>query len=410
MTTKQKIFSAVVLIVVIGGSFAGGYASGKHGFVFDPHSVKFINENGSPIDYSLLWKVNSDLQANFLDSKDINQQQLMFGAIQGMVAAAGDPYTVFFDPKSYSDFSTQLAGNFDGIGAEVGIKDGALVIIAPLDGTPAKAAGLLPGDIITKINGTDTTGLTVDGAVGQIRGQKGTQVTLEIYRQSDSKTHDFTITRDTIMVPSVKYAEKTSGSKKYELITVNEFGDDTTSLFAKAAADATANKVDGIVLDLRDDPGGYLDAAVNLASYWVPQGKTVVSEAHATGDPTNYAATGNNFLSKIPTVVLVNGGTASAAEILSGALHDYGFAKLVGEKTFGKGSVQQLLTYPVTGIDGKPAQAALKVTIAKWLTPNGININHNGLDPDVPDTVDPTTITATNDPQLDTALKTINLK
>jgi carboxyl-terminal processing protease len=398
MTSNTKKAGIVVLVVVLVAlSFFGGLKAGQNGYTFQPNGFKLINQSSQPknVDYNLLWQTLDLINSDYID-KPVDQQKLLYGAVAGMVAAVGDPYTTFFDPTSYQSFKTELSGNFDGIGAEVGIKDNEITIIAPLDPSPAKQAGLLPGDIITKINGADATSDTLDQAVDLIRGPKGSTVTLEIYRDSVKKTMDFSIVRDTIAVPSVAYSTKNDNGKMVEYINVKDFGDDTESLFAQAATDAENKKATGIIIDLRDDGGGYLDAAVNLASYWVTPGDNIVTEKHSDGTSIQYPAKGNAEFKSIPTIILINGGSASASEILSGALHDYGFAKLVGEKSFGKGSVQELIPLPYN--------TALKVTVAKWYTPKGVNINHDGLNPDIPVTRTTDQIQNGQDPQLDKAL------
>ena len=398
ISTKKYVSTIILLLVLVGGAFAGGLKLGGKGYIFSGHTFSIINQNNSPktVDYSLLWQVLDNLNQNDID-KPLDQQKLLFGAAQGLVAAVGDPYTVFFNPQQYKDFQTELGGSFEGIGAEVRLNNGALIIAAPLDGSPAKKAGLLPGDQIIKIDGADITGLTLDDAVNKIRGPKGTIVKLTILRGVSTTPMDFSVTRDTITVQSVKHSVMNDNGKKIEYINITTFGSDTVALFTQAVNEALSNKVSGIILDLRDDGGGYLDDAVKIGSYWVQPGNLIVSEQHSDGTKQDYSAAGGNSLSALPTFVLVNGGTASASEILSGALHDYGFAKLIGEKTFGKGSVQELISLPDA--------TALKVTIAKWLTPKGVNLNHNGLNPDIPVTRTPDQIQKNQDPQMDKALQ-----
>ncbi len=402
ISTKKYVFTIVLAVILIAGSFLGGLHLGNKGYVFQPSGFKITNENGAPsnVDYSLLWNAMTDLQQNYINWSSVNQQSLLYGAVNGMVNAVGDPHTEFFDPTDLAAFNSELSGTFDGIGAQVGLAaDGNVEIVSPLAGTPAQQAGLKTGDEILSINGTSAAGITLDNAVTAIRGPKGTQVKLSIYRPSTQATLNFTITRATIDVPSVTYSLKIDGTKKVEYIAIGTFGTDTDTLFAQAAAQATSNNVSGIILDLRGDGGGYLDDAVAVSSYWVTPGQTVVTEQHnaANSDLTkSYPATGGNTLAKIPTIILVDAGTASASEITSGALRDYGFAKLVGVQTYGKGSVQQL--FDLQG------GSAIKITIAKWLTPKGVNIDGHGL---VPDYVVPlTTANTANgaDPQLQKAL------
>ncbi len=404
ITTKKYVITIVLLLAIAVGSLFEGMKLGAKGYTYSGNDYKIVNQNETykTVDYSLLWEALDTLNTKYID-RPLDQHKLMLGAVAGMVAAAGDPYTTFFDAEHYKDFQTELKGSFDGIGAEVDSKDGNIVIVAPIDGTPAKAAGILAGDIIIKINGEDTLNMTVDQAVSKIRGKKGTVVTLGIFRPATKKQIEFKITRDKIEIVPVKWATKDINGKKVEVITISRFGDETVNLFTQAAQDALNKKVNGIILDLRDDPGGYLDGAVAVSSFWVKQGDVVVSEQQ--NDPKDKDkkvvqdsfATGNNILSSIPTIVMINGGSASASEIVSGALHDHDMAKLLGTKSFGKGSVQELVNLS--------QQTALKVTIAKWLTPKGININKNGLEPDIKVEITPEQIEAKQDPQLDKALE-----
>ncbi len=396
ISQKRYVTTIVLLVALTIGSYFQGMKMGARGYVFDGKNFTVVNQNSGPknVDYSLLWQTLEELNQKYID-KPIDQQKVLFGAVQGAVAAVGDPYTAFFDPKQYSDFKTELGGSFEGIGAEVGLKDGAVVIVAPLEDSPAKKAGVLAGDILLKIDNEDATGLSLEQAVSKIRGPKGTKVTLGLYRPATKKQIDITITRATIDVVSVKYHTEEKNGKKIEVIKIDRFGDDTEGLFRKAAMEAQSKNVDGIVLDLRDDPGGYLNGAVAISSYWVNAGDLVVSEKRSDGTSNDLKAEGNNILGKIPTVVLINGGSASAAEIVTGALHDHNKAKTVGAKSFGKGSVQELIDLPQA--------TALKVTVAKWYTPNGINITKNGLEPDIKVERSAEDIAAGKDAQIDKA-------
>jgi carboxyl-terminal processing protease len=408
MISNKKYFTTVAILAVTACvTFAGGIELGFHGeSLTSKYTIGQIihgaGEANQPVSYQPLWTVLQDLQNNYIDAKTIDPQKEVYGAISGAVSSLGDPYTTFFDPQAYQDFSTQLSGNFQGIGAQMAEENSLPTVVSTLKDSPASKSGLFAGDEIIKINGQDDTTLSLDDVVGKIRGPAGTQVTLTIFRPSANKQIDFTITRQEIDIKTVLYSVKTlPNGKKVEDITITEFGDSTTTDFAPAAQDAINNKVSGIVLDLRGNPGGYLNSAVAIGSYWLPKGQLIVTEAHADGTSIPYYSAGGDTLNAIPTVVLIDGGSASAAEILSGALHDHGIAKLVGEKSFGKGSVQQLIT------DGLPAGTALKVTIAKWLTPNGQNLNHNGLDPDVIVPITQQQVQANQDPQMDKALQTI---
>jgi carboxyl-terminal processing protease len=398
-TNKRRInksYSIAALFLIVGLLV---------GFEFGDQKLKVngklqISKGKPPIDqsadYSLLWDALNELNTKYVD-RPLDQQKLMYGAVSGLVAAAGDPYTTFFDPTTAKQFADQLKGTFDGIGAEVGVKDEQIVVIAPLEDTPAQKAGIVAGDAILAINSESTATMTVDQAVSKIRGKAGTDVTLTILHSGKRQSQDIKITRAHINVKSVKLIEKDDNGKKVAVITVSQFGDDTKQLFEQAVEKVLANGDQGVVIDLRNDPGGYLDTAVALASNWVDSGQTVVKEVNYKGETNSHNASGVNRLKGIKTIVLVNGGSASASEILSGALQDYGFATLVGEKTFGKGSVQQL--------DELSDGSEIKVTIAKWFTPKDRGINHTGLEPDVKVERTSDDINAGRDPQMDKALE-----
>lgn len=386
-------------LIILAGVFRAGYVSGKKGFVFEPKQFKIVNQDdvAQNVDYSLLWKALDIVDSKYIDKDHIDQQKVLYGAIRGAVAAAGDEYTAFFDPTDLNDFKTQLQGSFSGIGAEVGKQNDNIVIIAPIDGSPAQKAGIQPKDIIVNIDGQSTADMSIDEAVSKIRGEKGTDVTLTLFREGKNGTFDVKITRDTIEIKSVKVDYKDVNGKQIAVISISRFGDDTKDLFDQAVKDIQSKNVAGIVVDLRNNPGGYLDTAVELASDWVPKDKLVVTEAHSDGSNITYNSKGYDRLSKYKTVLLVNGGSASASEILSGALKDNGIAQLIGEKTFGKGSVQELV--PLSD------DTAVKVTIAKWITPSGKNLNKDGLNPDIEVKLTDDDISNQRDPQLDRALQ-----
>lgn len=299
----------------------------------------------------------------------LDQQKLIEGASRGLVQAVGDPYTEYFNKQEAKTFNDDLSGTFSGIGAELDQKDNKLIIVSTLPGSPAEKAGLASNDVITAINGSDTTNLSIDKAVAAIQGKAGTVVKLTILR--DNALKDFTMTRQTINDPSVTSAQKgTIG-----VITISRFDNDTAALARKAAQTFKNNHVTGIVLDLRGNGGGYLQAAQDVSSLWLDKGQVIVTERRGSTITATDRAEGDPILKGIPTVVLVDGGSASASEITAGALQDHHVAKLVGEKTFGKGSVQDVINLA----NG----AELKVTIAKWYTPAGKNINKQGIKPDI---------------------------
>lgn len=397
----RSVISFLVLGLVIGG-YGLGYAQGKSGFVFEPTSFKVINQKDQPVtvDYGLLWDVIAKLKANHIE-KPSNDQKILYGAVKGAVQSVGDPYTEYFTPEELQSFKSDLSGSFDGIGAEIGKDDGNIVIIAPLDASPAKAAGLLPKDIIVKVDGAEVNGWSVEETVRRIRGKKGTMVVLTIYRQGRSDTFEVPIKRDQIIVKSVKWEVKNANGprdqKKIGYISVSRFGEDTETLFSTAVQELRAQGVVGIILDLRSDPGGYLETAVELGSYWIPKGKLVVKEAQTGGKDNDYNSKGYGRLADLPTVTLINGGSASASEILAGALHDYKLTTLVGEKSYGKGSVQAILDTAGGG--------GLKVTVAKWITPNGKNISKEGIAPDIEVKLTEEDVKDQKDPQLERALQ-----
>src|SRR3989339_68032 len=360
-------------------------------------SISQLFAGKDQIDSALFSQVWDLLQQNYFKSSGMADKDLFYGAISGMVDAAKDPYTVFFTPEITSDFTQELNGSFSGIGAEIGKKNDILVIIAPLADSPAEKAGLRAGDKIFAIDGQDSTSLSVDQAVTLIRGKKGTTVKLMILSKDEDKPKDITITRDKIAIPSVVYKLENN----IAVVEITNFNSDTNDRFAKVAKQIVKDNPKGIVLDLRNDPGGYLNVAVDIASFWLNKDEVVVKEVFANpADNTEYRASGQNILKDFKTVVLVNEGSASASEILAGALQDYGIAKLVGQKTFGKGSVQQLFDLS----DG----SSLKVTVAEWLTPKDRAINEKGIEPDVVVEFSTEDFNKDLDPQLDKAKELLN--
>jgi len=349
------------------------------------------------VEFKLFWQEWQMLKDKYYQ-QPISDKELFYGAMSGLAASVGDPYTMYFAPKDADEFQSVLKGSFSGIGAEIGVKDGHITVVAPLPDTPAAKAGILSGDAILAIDGTSTENMGVDQAVSLIRGDEGTNVKLNIYRANDKKhkdPYDVTITRAVIHVSSVNLTWK----DKIAVIQVTNFNDDTRDRFEQTVQDVLKKDPKGIILDLRNDPGGYLDVAVQMAGEWVGD-QVVVKERRQGKIVEQLNGTGKNRFAGIPTIVLVNGGSASASEIVSGALQDYHVATMVGEKTFGKGSVQDYSTLP----DG----SAIKITIAEWLTPKDRTINKTGLDPDVVVVRTPEDYEAQRDPQLDRALGILN--
>lgn len=376
---KPRFFSAAILVVL---SFFVGYFAGNDrfeaGLTNDVVAGKYSEAPASvkkEVDFDLFWQVWDILQKDHI-SKPLSESDLFYGAINGLVDAVGDPYTQFFSPEKAAEFTEQLTGSFEGIGAEIGIRDEKLVVIAPLPGTPAERSGIRAGDEILTIDGKDTFGMSVEDAVYLIRGPKQTTVVLGIKHDDENRVVDISVIRDTIQIASVVTKELTiPGQQKptVEYIGISQFNEDTPATFHDAVQKALANESEAIILDLRNNPGGYLEAAVDVASYWIEDGPVVIEKKPGVSS-FEHKAVGVASLANIPTIVLVNEGSASASEIVAGALQDYGKATLVGEKTFGKGSVQefQLLS------DG----SALKVTVTLWYTPKGRSINDDGIEPD----------------------------
>ena len=398
----RKYFLLYVLVIALGTSFCVGYTAGKKQAV--PSGIgakkegKLLNiPSESPsyiskdVDFDLFHDVWQRVKTEYVN-KDVPDTKLFYGALAGIVSSVGDPYTVFLDPDTAKKFEESLSGSFDGIGAEIGMKKEQIVVMAPLPQTPAERAGLRSGDMILEIDKKSTAGLTLDQAVTQIRGKRGTTVTLTIFREGEKKEREVPIIRDMIQVKSVIWSMK----EQLAYIKVSHFNEDTESAFATSVRQALAKKPKGLILDLRNNPGGFLDTAVQMASYWV-DGETVVIEQYSDDKKDEYKGRVSPLLKNMPTVVLVNQGSASASEIVSGALQDYGKATLIGKKTFGKGSVQDLQRLK----DG----SALKITVAKWLTPKGRMINELGINPDIEVDIKEEDFTAQKDPQLEKAME-----
>ena len=326
--------------------------------------------NSASVDFGQFWQVWDAVKQQYV-KQPVKEADLFYGAMQGMVAGLGDPYSQYFPPQAAAEFSKNLAGEFSGIGAEIGVKNNQLVVVAPLPETPAFRAGLRPGDKILAIDKRSTLGMDVTTAVISIRGPSTSSVELAILRNGWDKPRDFTIHRAKINVPSVIFSMK-PGNVAY--LRIMQFNGDTTPGLNQAIKEIQNKKVSGIILDLRSNPGGYLDAAVSMASEWIKNG-TVVSERSSNGSENAHPSEGLHRLVGIKTVVLVNKGSASASEIVAGALQDTKTGTIIGETTFGKGSVQDYQNLP----DG----SAFKITVAEWYTPGEHNINDKGITPDI---------------------------
>ncbi len=384
-----RLVVVLVSLVVIAGIFILGVNVGNGNI--DIHFGGGQNSQlPNQLDYSSVNEVYQALKAQY--DGPITTTQLLDGLKTGLANSLNDPYTEYFNPTQAKAFNNELQGSFSGIGAELGENSSnEIEVIAPLAGTPAAKAGLQPQDIIVSVNGVSTNSLSIDQAVDDIRGPQGTKVTLQIVRgQTPMK---LTITRETITIPSVN-SKILSGNIGYMQIT--QFTNDTSTLAQQAAQKFKQAGVKGVILDLRDNPGGEVDAAVNVSSLWLDAGQTIMVEKTGNTVVQTYVSTGNDLLKGIPTVILVNGGSASASEITASAIHDNHDGYIIGTQTYGKGVVQQ--------IDNLSNGAELKVTIAHWYRPDGKSINHIGITPDKVVTITQAQVNAGQDPQEDAAI------
>ncbi len=375
---KKPILQRVGIVVII---FALGFIAGNFQTVI---AAKLDSKVG----ITTFWKVWNILDKEFVETVHkptegldntyqglSKQDRRIYGAIKGMVDSEKDPYTTFFTPKEADSFETEIKGSFSGVGMEVGKKDGVLTVIAPIADTPAFRAGIKTGDKIIKINEITTTDMSVDAAIALIRGEKGTTVKITMFREGVDKPLEFSLVRDVIKLPTLdkSYDTKTG----VYTIKLYSFSEQSAQLFREAIVDFDKTKAKKLIIDLRGNPGGYLDAALDMASWFIPAGKVVVVQDYGSKSPQEQMRSYGHgpVPADVKIAVLVDGGSASASEILAGALQDYGRATLIGQKTFGKGSVQEYLK--ITDDTG------LKVTIARWLTPKGKSISVSGLTPDI---------------------------
>ena len=385
---KKTAVNILILVIV----FGLGLAVGSERINWGPDGIfrKSVQKTAdNKLDYSGVEELYSALKDGF--DGQLDAQSLEDGLKAGLVKSAGDPYTEFLNAEATKEFNEQLNGTFEGIGAELGKEKESVIIISPIDGFPAQKAGIKARDIISKINGESAYDISITDAVKKIRGQKGTVVKLEVVR--DGKALNFEITREQINIPSVK-TEITP--ENIGIIKISRFGDDTAELVEKAAKDFKQKNVKGVILDMRGNPGGLLDASVKVSSIWLPKGKLVLDEKRDGKVVNSFKASGNSILLGIPTVVMIDGGSASASEITAGALHDNKVATIIGQKSYGKGSVQEIRQLQDGGV--------LKVTIARWFTPSGRNIDKEGIEPDQKVEISDADATAKRDPQKDAAI------
>lgn len=365
LPAKRK-YNLIFLALVIFLSFGIGVWIGRIQIVCDVCPPEDIN-------FSLFWESYYKIKEKFVDNNKIDTQEIIYGAISGMVKSLDDPYTVFFSPKDTKRFTEDVKGVFEGVGMEIGIRKGQLQVIAPLEGTPAQKAGLLAGDKILKVDDNSTAEITIEEAVDLIRGPRGTDVVLTIYREDWQESKEITITRGVIEVPSLKWELLENDSIVY--LKLYQFSQKAGFDFRKAVFEILDTPPKKIIIDLRNNPGGYLEIAQEIAGWFLEKGELVVVEEFGDGSKIEYKANGNPAFLDYKVVVLINEGSASGSEILAGALRDNRNIPLIGEKSFGKGSVQELVELR----EG----SSLKITVAKWLTPDGHLITEIGLEPDI---------------------------
>jgi carboxyl-terminal processing protease len=394
MEKKKSLVLILGLILLVGAAYFLGFQSGVQ-----RAEPKIVYRDNPEIaaDFSLFWKTWDFFKENYVYNKNLTDRDMLYGAIDGMVNSAGDPYSIFFKPTDANKFEQDLSGSFGGIGAEIDIRNGQLIVVSALKDTPAERAGLKSGDKILKINDIFTSTLnTIDEAVKLIRGPKGTAVNLTILRDDWRSSREFVITRDTINIPTLDWEIK---DNQIAYIHLYNFNENANFIFYKAALPMLLSGTKGIILDLRDNPGGYLEVAVDLAGWFLKNGDIVVKEEFSSGKQEILKASGNSALVDLPVVILVNKGSASASEILAGALRDNRQIKLIGEITFGKGTVQELKKFN----DG----SEMKISVAQWLLPDGEAIDKKGLVPDIAVELTEEDIKANRDPQLEKALEII---
>jgi carboxyl-terminal processing protease len=393
---NNKKNNLIILILVLFGAFGLGFLTGK---------MQVVCEICPPqdVDFSLFWQAYNKLQERFVDKGKIDVQKIIYGAISGMVDSLRDPYTIFFPPEETKRFIEDVKGVFEGVGMEIGIRNGQLQVIAPLEGTPAQKAGLRAGDKIMKIDDTLTIDLTVDEAVNLIRGPKGTEVTLTIYREGWEETKEFKVVRGVIEIPSLRWEILGQSDEIQEddivYLKIYQFSERADYDFSRAAVEILNTPAKKIILDLRNNPGGYLEVAQDIAGWFLKEGAVVVIEDFGDGNKKEYKAEGNGMFLDYKVVILINKGSASGSEILAGCLRDNRNILLIGEQSFGKGSVQELERLR----DG----SSLKITVAKWLTPKGELITDVGLEPDIKVEITEDDYNEDRDPQLDKAIETI---
>lgn len=419
---SNKYKFAVICALISGALFGVGLYVGlkiNSNNANPPESLTNTRDTGitSKVDFAPFWKAWKVLDEKFVSTKQSTstksgaipkEQDKVWGAIGGLTDSLGDPYTVFFPPEETKSFESEISGNFEGVGMEIGIKDEIITVVAPLKGNPAQKAGILSGDKVIAIGDVSTLNMSVDKAVKLIRGKVGTKVKITIIREGKKEPIDFVVTRQVINIPTVDTEIKNRqlvGDKLVGgvfIIKLYNFYATSQDLFRNALREFIESGSNKLILDLRGNPGGYLEAAVDMASWFLPVGKVVVSEDFGKNvTDIKYRSKGYNIFNKnLKMVILVNNGSASASEILAGALKEHGVAKIIGTKTFGKGSVQEVVNIT--------PETSLKITIARWLTPLGHSISEDGLAPDIEVKITADDIAKGKDPQTEKAIKYLN--
>lgn len=390
-----------MIVAIIGLSGFVGYQIGVNSIPSSAKVSGVINKtttNQKDIDFEIFWDAWNKLEKKYVGRNNLDKQEMVYGAIRGMVSSVGDPYTTFFKPESAKIFKEDVNGSFSGIGAEIGFRKGVLTIISPLENSPAEKAGLKAGDAVLKVDDKITADMSLEEAVANIRGERGKEVVLTIIRDGLDETKEIKIIRDKIEIPTIK-TEMKNGNIGY--IKLYNFTGNVVQLFDESVNKLKRQGAKKFIIDLRNNPGGFLGAAIDTASAVVPKGEVVLVEDFGEGngkEEKKYRSIGYKTLENTPLVVLINGGSASASEIFAGAVKGRKLVKIVGEKSFGKGSVQEVLDLP--------NETFLKVTIAKWLTPDGTSIQDEGITPDIEVKQDEKD--GAKDSQLEKAIETVN--
>lgn len=397
-STRVISYMIIFGVVFYLGWAVGGYTSGNSG---SANSNNIFNNFGKAqqipegVDLTTFWRVRDILKDKYVDAGKLDDQKMIYGAIRGLTDALEDPYTIYMDPTETAEFSHSLNGEMEGIGAELTVKNQQLVVVSPLKNSPAQKAGLMPNDIIYKIDGEISAEMSLYDAINKIRGAKGTEVTLTLVREGTDEPFDVKIVREELKIESVTSEEMEAG---IWLVSIDQFSDDTKSEIERQVAEIQAKNPKGIILDLRYNGGGYLEGAVDVASVFVKGKEKIVSIKYRDNSQSESLSTSGKVISPDTSlVVLINKGSASASEIVAGALQDLKRAVIMGETSFGKGTVQE--------VDPLADGSSIRFTIAKWFTPLDREIDKVGIAPDIEVKLTEEDFLADKDPQLDEAVK-----